>query len=60
VSDSAQLIELLIVFYLLLGMWFVLGYVIPRHQAVANVLERCGHWIVPLVLIGLGVYILSN
>ncbi len=60
VSDSAQLIELLMVFYLLLGMWCVLGYVIPRHQTVANVLRRCGHWIGPFVLIGLGVYILSN
>jgi cadmium resistance protein CadD (predicted permease) len=58
ISAPAQLIELLVVFYVLLGVWCVVGYLIPRHQAVANALKRCGHWLVPLVLVGLGLYIL--
>jgi cadmium resistance protein CadD (predicted permease) len=60
ISTAAQLIELLVVFYLLLAVWCVVGYFIPRHQAVASALKRCGHWLVPLVLVGLGLYILSN
>jgi len=60
ISAAAQLIELLAVFYLLLGVWCVAGYFIPRHRAVANALQRRGHWLVPWVLIGLGLYILSN
>jgi cadmium resistance protein CadD (predicted permease) len=60
ISAAGQLIELLVVFYLLLGVWCVAGYFILRHQAVANALRRCGRWLVPLVLVGLGLYILSK
>jgi cadmium resistance protein CadD (predicted permease) len=60
ISAAAQVIELLAVFYVLLGVWCVAGYFIPRHQAVATALKRWGHWLVPLVLVGLGLYILSK
>jgi len=60
ISNAAQLIELLTVFYLLLAVWCVLGYLIPRHQAVAGALRRWGRWTLPLILIGLGFYILIN
>jgi cadmium resistance protein CadD (predicted permease) len=60
ISAAQQLIELLAVFYLLLGVWCVAGYFIPRHQAFANALRRCGYSLVPLVLVGLGLYILSK
>jgi cadmium resistance protein CadD (predicted permease) len=38
--------------------WCVAGYLIHRQKAVAYTLQRYGHWIVPVVLIALGIYIL--
>jgi cadmium resistance protein CadD (predicted permease) len=60
VSDARRLIVLVAVLYVLLAVWCVVGYLIHRHKAVAYTLKRRGHWIVPVVLIGLGIYILSN
>jgi cadmium resistance protein CadD (predicted permease) len=60
VSNALQLIQLFAVFYFVLGVWCVVGYLIPRHPAIANALARYGRWLVPLVLIALGVYIISK
>src|SRR5438105_5274955 len=60
VSDARRLIVLVAVLYALLAVWCVVGYLIHRHKAVAYTLKRWGHWIVPVVLMGLGIYILSN
>lgn len=60
VSDVSHLVVLVAVLYVLLAVWCVVGYLIHRHRAVAYTLKRWGHWIVPVVLIGLGIYILSN
>jgi cadmium resistance protein CadD (predicted permease) len=60
VSDARRLIVPVAVLYGLLAVWCTVGYLIHRHRAVAYTLRRSGHWIVPVVLIGLGVYILSN
>jgi cadmium resistance protein CadD (predicted permease) len=49
---------ILVIFFLMVGVWCVLGYSLTRQPAVARVLTRYGHVLVPLVLIGLGVYIL--
>ena len=51
---------LVAVLYVLLAMWCVAGYLIHRQKAVAYTLQRWGHWIVPVVLIALGIYILLN
>jgi cadmium resistance protein CadD (predicted permease) len=60
VSDARRLTVLVAVLYMLLAAWCLVGYLIHQHKAVAYTLERWGHWIVPVVLIGLGIYILSN
>jgi cadmium resistance protein CadD (predicted permease) len=60
VSDARRLIVLVAVLYMLLAAWCLVGYLIHQHRAVAYTLERWGHWIVPVVLIGLGIYILLN
>ena len=60
VSDLARLLVLIALFYLLLGVWCVVGYLIPRHPIIANMLRRWGHWIVPFVLIGLGLHIILS
>jgi len=60
VSDTRQLVELLAVFYVLISVWCFVGALIPRHPLIARGLKRGTHWIAPLVLIGLGIYILSK
>jgi cadmium resistance transport/sequestration family protein len=56
-STSAGVVVILVVFCILVAVWCYLGYQFTRHPVVARVLARYGHVLVPLVLIGLGVYI---
>jgi len=58
VSDAPRVLVLVAVLYVLLAAWCVAGYLIHRQKAVAYTLQRYGHWIVPVVLIALGIYIL--
>ena len=59
-SDAPRVAVLVAVLYVLLAAWCVAGYLIHRQKAVAYTLQRWGHWIVPVVLIALGIYILLN
>jgi cadmium resistance protein CadD (predicted permease) len=58
VSDAPRVVVLVAVLYVLLAAWCVAGYLIHRQKAVAYTLQRWGHWIMPVVLIALGIYIL--
>ena len=60
VSDARSVAVLVAVLYVLLAAWCVAGYLIHRQKAVAYTLQRWGHWIVPVVLIALGIYILLD
>ena len=60
ISDASRVAVLVAVLYVLLAAWCVAGYLIHRQKAVAYTLQRWGHWIVPVVLIALGIYILLN
>jgi cadmium resistance protein CadD (predicted permease) len=60
ISDAPRVMVLIAVLYVLLAAWCVVGYLIHRQKAVAYTLQRWGHGIVPVVLIGLGIYILLN
>lgn len=57
-STLTELIIFLIVFYILLGVWCLAGYLISKQPHVAHVLTHYAHYIVPFVLIALGVFIL--
>ena len=60
VSDSRRLMVLVSVLYVLLAVWCAVGYLIHNQKAIAHALKRWGHWLVPVVLIALGVYILLD
>jgi cadmium resistance protein CadD (predicted permease) len=60
ISDAPRVMVLVAVLYVLLAAWCVAGYLIHRQRAVAYTLNRWGHWIVPVVLIALGIYILLD
>ncbi len=57
-KDAMGLGIILIVFYLLLGVWCYVAYRFTRNPKIAYVLTRYGQSIVPFVLIGLGLFIL--
>lgn len=59
-SDWRSLLIIISVFYFLIGVWCYLAYRLASQPAIATLLTRYGQRIVPLVLIGLGVFILSE
>lgn len=56
-SDVESFLVILIVFFLLLGVWCYVTYKLSCQPAIADVLTRYGNTLVPFVLIGLGVFI---
>jgi cadmium resistance protein CadD (predicted permease) len=60
VSNAPRVLVLVAVLYVLLAAWCVAGYLLHRQKAVAYTLQRRGHWIVPMVLIALGIFILLD
>jgi cadmium resistance transport/sequestration family protein len=57
-GGTGQLVIVLIVFFLMVALWCLSGYSLTRVPGVAQVLERYGSSLLPLCLMGLGVYIL--
>ncbi|MBD1909892.1 MULTISPECIES: cadmium resistance transporter [unclassified Leptolyngbya] len=58
---SSNLVTLgitLSVFFALIAVWCGIAYRLARFPAIAHVLTRYSHWLVPFILIGLGLYIL--
>ena len=47
-----------VVFLILVAVWCAAGRLIGTHKAVTETLERVEHWLVPVVFIGLGLFIL--
>lgn len=46
------------IFYLLIGVWCFIAYLLTRQPTIAKLLAHYGHALVPFVLIGLGLFIL--
>lgn len=59
-SNFARMAVILGSFFILVGVWCYLAYQTARHRGVTQVLTRYGNALVPLVLIGLGIYILLD
>lgn len=57
-SNPANLGIILVIFFLLIGVWCYVTYRLAHHPAVAHVLVNRAEKIVPFVLIGLGIFIL--
>ena len=50
---------ILIVYGVLVWIWCIAGRWFGHHPIVLRTVERVGHWLVPVVFIGLGLYILA-
>lgn len=57
-SNLASLAVIISIFFLLVGVWCYVAYVLTRQPTVAQFLTRYGKAVVPFVLIGLGIFIL--
>lgn len=57
-SSLESLGIILVVFLGMVGIWCAMASALASHKAIAHILTRYGHRIVPFVLIGLGIYIL--
>ena len=51
---------LVVIFMLMTGIWYLVGYYLVNHPSISNRLRKTGHIILPFVLIGLGIYIIVD
>lgn len=49
---------ILAVFFVMVGIWYSIAYLLNRQSTISNILSRYGKAIVPFVLIGLGLFIM--
>jgi cadmium resistance transport/sequestration family protein len=59
-SRLARLIVILFVFFILVAVWCFIGHWLTHHPAVARLLSRYGHIILPFALIAFGIYIMAK
>ncbi len=57
-SNLVSLGVILGVFFLMVGVWCAIAYLLTRQPTLAQVLSRYGKAVVPFVLIGLGLFIM--
>jgi cadmium resistance transport/sequestration family protein len=57
-SATGDVVVMIVVFLILVAVWCAAGRLIGTHKAVTEGLERIEHWLVPVVFIGLGLFIL--
>jgi cadmium resistance protein CadD (predicted permease) len=57
-STPAQVGIYVLLFLLLVGVWCLLGYTISHLPGIAQMLELTGAFMLPILLIGLGLFIL--
>ena len=53
-------VQIAVLFLLLMLLWFGLAKLLSAHAARLPVIARFGNWLAPLVMIGVGLYILGN
>lgn len=60
VAGQRNLWVIVVVYFLLIALWCLVGRWLGRHPLILRGVERCGHWAVPLVFIALGLYVLFS
>jgi cadmium resistance transport/sequestration family protein len=59
-QNALQITVTVTVFVIMTALWIVIAHWLVNHRTVGPPIQRYGHICVPLVLIGLGLYILYN
>jgi cadmium resistance protein CadD (predicted permease) len=60
IVSRAHLWIILITYALLIAIWCVVGRWLGNHPVILRSVDRWGHWAVPIVFVGLGIYILTS
>lgn len=60
VNGRAHLWLILLVYAVLVGAWCFAGRWLGNHSLILRSIVRWGHWVVPLVFIGMGLYVLNS
>lgn len=56
--NTSQLVITVVIFFIMVAVWCLIGYRLARFRYVSETLEKYGRWIIPVVFVGLGIYIL--
>ncbi len=59
-NSLSQITALATIFMAMTAVWCITAYYLVNHPLVASKIRRIGHIILPFVLIGLGIYILTE
>ncbi len=59
-DSPGEITVLVAVFMAMTALWCIVAYYLVNHPLVASMLRHIGHKILPFILIGLGVYILTE
>lgn len=59
-NSPMHVLIIMIIFYLMMGIWCALAYFLITHPRIAKVLTNYGHKISPFIYIILGIYILID
>jgi cadmium resistance protein CadD (predicted permease) len=59
-NSSLEVLMLVSVFMAMTAVWCAIGYYLVRHPLLERRMRHFGHIVLPFVLIGLGIYILSD
>lgn len=57
-NSLVRLGVILAVFFLMVGVWCAIAFILTRHSTIADILSRYGNAVVPFVLIALGFFIM--
>lgn len=56
--NTSELVITVITFLVMVSVWCFIGYRLARFRYVSETLEKYGQWIIPIVFVGLGIYIM--
>jgi cadmium resistance protein CadD (predicted permease) len=59
-NSVSQITALVTIFMAMTAVWCIAAYYLVNHPLIASKIRRIGHIILPFVLIGLGIYILTD
>ncbi|MFS0864773.1 MULTISPECIES: CadD family cadmium resistance transporter [Bacillaceae] len=58
--NTNELVITLITFLVMVAIWCFLGYRLARFRYISETLEKYGRWLIPIVFVGLGIYIMME
>lgn len=58
--NNNQLVITVVTFFIMVAVWCLIGYRLARVRYVYETLEKYGRWVIPIVFIGLGFYIMAE